>query len=77
MPSSTGRILVAYKNFCCESNISHIGLGVVAMNTAKVPRREGFAVDILPIVNAAELRTRLNAGVSLVVVSAPWISTPD
>jgi hypothetical protein len=77
MPSIDRRILVAYKNFAANRNISHIGLGVAAMNTAKVLRREGYAVDVLPIVNAAELRTRLNAGVSHVVVSAPWIPTPD
>lgn len=39
--------------------------------------REGFAVGVLPIGNAPELRSRLNAGVSHVVVSAPWIPTPD
>ena len=77
MPSSIGRILVVYKNFAANPNISHIGLGVAAMNTAKTLRREGFAVDVLPIGNAAELRSRLNAGVSHVVVSAPWIPTPD
>jgi hypothetical protein len=59
MPCSTGRILVAYKNFAGNRNICYIGLGVAAMNTAKVLRREGFTVDVLPIGNAAELPTRL------------------
>lgn len=74
---SSRRVLLACKNFAANRNISDIGLGVVAMNTAKVLRREDFAVDVLSIVNAAELRTRLNPNVSHVVVSAPWIPTPD
>jgi hypothetical protein len=77
MISSARRVLLAYKNFAANRNISHIGLGVAAMNTAKVLRQHGFAVDVLPIVNAAELETRLNADVSHVVVSAPWIHTSD
>jgi hypothetical protein len=77
MLSSPRRVLVAYKNFAANRNISHIGLGVAAMNTAKVLRREGFTVDVLPVVNAAELRGRLNDAISHVVVSAPWIPTPE
>jgi glycosyltransferase involved in cell wall biosynthesis len=75
---STGkRVLLAYKNFAANRNISHIGLGVAAMNTAKSLRQHGFTVDVIPIVNAGELEARLNPDVSHVVVSAPWIPTPD
>jgi hypothetical protein len=77
MISSARRIILAYKNFAANRNISHIGLGVAAMNTAKVLRQHGYAVDVLPIVSAAELEARLNPDVSHVVVSAPWIPTPD
>jgi hypothetical protein len=77
MSSSARRALLAYKNFAANRNISHIGLGVAAMNTAKVLRREGFKVDVCPIVNAAELRALLTPDVSHVVVSAPWIPTAE
>ncbi|MGH9667488.1 MAG: hypothetical protein ACRD9L_23950 [Bryobacteraceae bacterium] len=79
------RAVLAYKNFAANKGISHIGLGVAAMNTSKVLRRERIEADVWPIVNAAALRTRLEqartaAGqrpVTHVVISAPWIPTPD
>jgi hypothetical protein len=71
------RVLLAYKNFAANRNISHIGLGVAAMNTAKSLRQQGYTVDVTPIVNAAELEARLTPDVSHVVVSAPWIPTAD
>jgi hypothetical protein len=77
MIPSARRVILAYKNFALNRNISHIGLGVAAMNTAKVLRQHGFKVDVLPIANAAELEARLLPEVSHVVVSAPWIPTPD
>ncbi|MBV8730432.1 MAG: hypothetical protein JO336_11565 [Acidobacteriia bacterium] len=73
MFSSARRVILAYKNFAAHRNISHIGLGVAAMTTAKVLRQHGYTVDVLPIVNAAELEARLTPDVSHVVVSAPWI----
>ncbi|MGH9831038.1 MAG: hypothetical protein ACREDR_48155, partial [Blastocatellia bacterium] len=77
--------MLAYKNFAANKGISHIGLGVAAMNTSKVLRREGIEADVWPIVNAAELWARLEQArtapgqhpVTHVVVSAPWIPTPE
>ncbi|HEY7392028.1 MAG TPA: hypothetical protein VH640_26155 [Bryobacteraceae bacterium] len=77
MTPSARRVILAYKNFAANRHISHIGLGVAAMNTAKTLRRHGYAVDVLPIVNASDLETRLRPEVSHVVVSAPWIPTAD
>ncbi|MBV9504692.1 MAG: hypothetical protein JO323_06765 [Acidobacteriia bacterium] len=77
MFSSPRRVILAYKNFAANRNISHIGLGVAAMNTAKVLRSFGITVDVLPIINVAELKARLTSEVSHVVVSAPWISSAD
>ncbi|HLI83127.1 MAG TPA: hypothetical protein VKV17_04370 [Bryobacteraceae bacterium] len=71
------RVILAYKNFAANRHISHIGLGVAAMNTSKTLRHNGYTVDVLPIVNAAELEARLSPEVSHVVVSAPWIPTAD
>jgi hypothetical protein len=67
------RVILAYRNFAASQNISHIGLGVGALNTSKVLRAHGVEAEVWPIVNAADLRARLDASISHVVVSAPWI----
>lgn len=67
-------VVLAYKNFAANRNISHIGLGVAAINTAKVLRRAGTKADVWPIINSADLRKRLQAAPARnVVISAPWI----
>jgi len=72
------RLILAYKNFAAHRHISHIGLGVSALNTCKVLRRAGVAADVWPIVSAAELRDRLKDDPAThVVVSAPWIPTME
>lgn len=68
------RVVLAYKNFAANRNISHIGLGVAAMNTSKVLRQAGFSTDVWPIVDAQDLRKRLTANpAEQVIISAPWI----
>jgi len=72
------KLILAYKNFAANKNISHIGLGVAALNTSKVLARSGVDVEVWPIVNASDLRQRLTATpASHVVVSAPWIPSAD
>jgi hypothetical protein len=67
-------VILAYKNFAANRNISHIGLGVAAINTAKVLRREGIKSDVWPILSASDLRQRLRTTPATdVIVSAPWI----
>ena len=67
-------VILAYKNFAANRNISHIGLGVAAINTAKVLRREGIRTDVWPIFSADDLRKRLEKETRKhVIVSAPWI----
>ncbi|HEY9140155.1 MAG TPA: hypothetical protein VIN93_04650 [Bryobacteraceae bacterium] len=70
---SLKRLILAYKNFAANRNISHIGLGVAALNTAKVLRANGIAAEVWPITSAVELGSRLDSSVSHVVTSAPWI----
>ncbi len=68
------RVVLAYKNFAVNRNISHIGLGVAAINTAKVLRREGIRAEVWPILNGTDLRRRLTAAPAKhVIISAPWI----
>lgn len=77
MLSMYRRVILAYKNFAANKNISHIGLGVAALNTAKALRKQNIAAEVWPVVNAAELRARLDDSISHVVVSAPWIPTVE
>lgn len=71
-------IILAYKNFRANRNISHIGLGVAAINTAKVLQREGMPTQVWPVISADDLRQRLTKNPSEhVIISAPWIPTLD
>src|SRR5271168_1555179 len=72
------RLVLAYKNFAAHQNISHIGLGVSALNTCKVLRRGGIVADVWPVVNAKDLSGRLQRDPAThVVMSAPWIPSVD
>ena len=72
------QVVLAYKNFAANRAVSHIGLGVTALNAAKSMRARGIQADVWPIINAEELRSRLTkTGATHVVVSAPWIQTMD
>ncbi len=73
-------VILAYKNFAANRFVSHIGLGVTALNTAKSLRAAGISAEVWPIVSSQELRARLNTSapaqpVTHVVISAPWIPT--
>lgn len=71
-------VVLAYKNFAANRNISHIGLGVAAINTAKVLRREGITAEVWPTASAADLRKRLEVTPARnVIISAPWIPSNE
>ena len=72
-------LALPYKNFSANRNISHIGLGVAAINTAKMLKASGIDVRIWPIVSAQDLSLQLaaNPAVTHAAVSAPWIPTLD
>lgn len=73
------RVLLCYKNFAAHAGISHIGLGVAAMNTAKVLNQLGIKAEVLPLKTQHDLKKYLDASINQythVIVSAPWISTP-
>ena len=78
MQMSSIKLALVYKNFAASRNISHIGLGVAALNTAKALRRDGIEAEVWPITDAADLRKRLLAAAKTHVnISAPWIPSPD
>jgi hypothetical protein len=83
---STARLAIIYKNFAAHKGVSHIGLGVAAMNTQRTLQRLGYWTEVWPCVSAQEIRAQLEATqvaahrdgqhpVSHVVISAPWVPT--
>ncbi len=71
-------VVLVYKNFAANRNISHIGLGVAAINTAKVLRHEGIKAHVWPILSADDLRRKLTADpCKNVIISAPWIPSSE
>ena len=73
------RVLICYKNFGAFQGVSHIGLGVAAMNISKTLNHAGIETEVLPLKEEADLRKYLNLSkdrpYTHVVASAPWIST--
>lgn len=72
-------VLLCYKNFGAYQGISHIGLGVAAMNCAKVLNQLGIFTEVLPLKDQYDLGKHLAktlVSFTHVIVSAPWISTP-
>jgi len=68
-------LALVYKNFAANANISHIGLGVSALNTAKVLKRHGLPVLALAINSVGDLKDFLDSHpkVTRVVISAAWL----
>ena len=64
------RVIISYKNFAANRNISHIGLGVAALNNSKCLNRERIMTDVWPIMDAADLTRQLktNTDVSHVAI---------
>ena len=73
------KLALVYKNFAANANISHIGLGVSALNTSKVLKRHGVAVRAFAINSIVDLDAflRANPETTHVVVSAAWLPVLD
>jgi hypothetical protein len=77
------RVILAYKNFAAANRaVSHIGLGVTALNSAKSLRDAGVATDVWAVTSSQQLAQQLTAAkafapASHVVISAPWIPTME
>jgi hypothetical protein len=78
MTLNEASVLIVYKNFAAYKNISHIGLGVAALNNQKILRALGLKVDVLPAVSSKDLVDSLaKESRTHVVVSALWFPTAD
>lgn len=73
-------VILAYKNFPVAHHVSHIGLGVSALNTAKVLRANGINTDVWPILSTATIVERIKSArqrPTHIVIGAPWLPTLD
>jgi hypothetical protein len=73
-------VILAYKNFPVAHNVSHIGLGVSALNTAKVLRSSGVVTDVWPILSTSTIVERIKTAPvrpTHIVIGAPWLPTLD
>jgi len=79
MPRKEIHLVLCYKNFAAVAGISHIGLGVAALNVAKILQRHEIKVTVHPILNSAALDKFLDAtpSVTHVEIAAPWIPTAE
>ena len=72
-------VLFVYKNFAANQNVSHIGLGNAALNTAKVLKAHGVLADVAAVLTTADIAKLLAADPTIthVVISAPWLQSND
>jgi hypothetical protein len=78
MKTAEASLLIVYKNFAAHKNVSHIGLGVAAMNNQKVLRALGLKVDVEPCITVADIQSSLAKNARThVIISALWIATND
>jgi len=82
------RVVIACRDFAAMQGISHVGLAVSAMNNAKFLRSVGYWADVWTVASAQDLEQRIDneqaashrdgkVPISHVVISAPWIATPE
>lgn len=78
-PRKNVHLVLCYKNFAAFAGVSHIGLGVAALNVAKILTKHGIKCTVLPILNAQALDDFLdkNPSATHVEIAAPWIPTRE
>lgn len=77
------RVILAYKNFGAIKGLSHIGLGVAALNTSKVLLKNKIPCETWAVSSSNEIRQKIRNDISAkkkpdithVIISAPWIRT--
>lgn len=79
METKNVHLVLCYKNFASMAGISHIGLGVAALNVAKVLTRHGIKAEVFAILNSAALDAKLvsDPTITHVEIAAPWIPTRE
>lgn len=86
--ASRVRVVICYRNYADFKGVSHIGLGVSAMQNCRALKSNGFYAEVWPITSAQDLIKRLDEDraslsntrhvqVTHVVISALWVEQPD
>lgn len=75
----TTKLLLCPLNYSGHSeHVSHTGLGVSSMNTAKVLRANGINVTVRPVKDLADLKAKIALeNPTHVVINALWLPTND
>lgn len=77
----SAHLIIYYRNFMAvNSNYCHVGLGVNALHTAKVLRRQGMRVDVQGVREPADIEKHLDSLLfppTHVLIEAPWITIPN
>jgi hypothetical protein len=70
-------VLLCYKHYANNPGVSHIGLGVTAINCAKYLNSKGIKTKVLAVVKESNIEEYLenHPGVTHVNVSALWVKT--
>ena len=78
------RVGIFYKNFSAWKGISHIGLGVAAINNANYLNAHGIDATVFPVRHNVDIVKSIKDygaeykhNLTHVVISAPWLSTRD
>ena len=83
---TTARVALAYKSTALDRNVSHVGLGVTALNALRTLQAHGYWAEVWPAADAADLerllaraqddaRVRHAHPVTHVVIAALWMPT--
>lgn len=72
------KLVICPLNYTGRPHVSHTGLGISAMNTAKVLRNNGIDAVVRPVRNRCELESLLpKENPTHVVINALWMPTAD
>ncbi len=72
-------LVLCYYNFRRFSNVSHIGLGVSALNNSKVLNKHGLKTTVYSVASKDDINQILenDASITHLVIAAPWMETND
>lgn len=84
MSHPTPRVAIVFKDFACWTGRSHVGLCVAALTNARVLAQYGIKTAVFPVRNNIDLVNSIHEyadehshPLTHVIISAPWLSTPD
>jgi hypothetical protein len=70
------KVILIYKSYTTNPNVSHAGLGICAINTSKTLIQANIASEVWPIETETQIAPKiaLDPTITHVVIQAPWVS---